>query len=246
MSDMVRCRGCGKEIHRTAAACPQCGASQRTRRYKSKGAAGALALLVGGLGVHRFYLGQWWGIFYLLFCWTYIPALVAIIEGIVILVSDQETWDAKYNEGIPGTASDGAAVVVVAIVAVFVGVAVLGILAAIAIPAYQDYTMRAGVAQAIVETERLRGAVAASLARGGAAAEREIEALARETQQASLYLDSVRLGDGGEVVLRFGARASALANKTLIFKPSRSADGIVWSCDEGTLEMRYRPSKCRR
>lgn len=63
MADMVACRGCNKEIHRTAPTCPHCGASQRLGRYKSKVAAGVLGIFLGGLGVHRFYLGQWWGFF---------------------------------------------------------------------------------------------------------------------------------------------------------------------------------------
>lgn len=94
---MVYCRGCGKEIHETAPACPHCGALQRAAGGKSKVVAGVLALLLGGFGVHRFYLGQWWGIFYLLFCWTFIPAIVAFIEGIVFLVQDDATWNAKYG-----------------------------------------------------------------------------------------------------------------------------------------------------
>lgn len=94
---MVFCRGCGKEIHESASACPHCGAAQRSGAGKSKVTAGVLALLLGGLGVHRFYLGQWWGIFYLLFCWTFIPAIVAFVEGIVFLVQDDATWNAKYG-----------------------------------------------------------------------------------------------------------------------------------------------------
>ncbi len=39
------------------------------------------ALLFGGLGLHRFYLGETgWGIVYLFFCWTGIPTLVGFIE----------------------------------------------------------------------------------------------------------------------------------------------------------------------
>ena len=45
---------------------------------KSRTTAGILALLLGGLGVHFFYLEAWgWGIVSLLFCWTYIPSLAA-------------------------------------------------------------------------------------------------------------------------------------------------------------------------
>jgi hypothetical protein len=96
---MVFCRGCGKEIHETAAACPTCGASQRVAGSgKSKVVAGVLALFLGGLGIHRFYLGQWWGIFYLIFCWTFIPMIVAFVEAIVFFVTDDQSWEAQYGK----------------------------------------------------------------------------------------------------------------------------------------------------
>ena len=45
-----------------------------------------LALLLGGIGVHKFYCGRIGaGICYLLFCWTLIPAIIALIEGISAL-----------------------------------------------------------------------------------------------------------------------------------------------------------------
>jgi TM2 domain-containing membrane protein YozV len=95
---MVFCRGCGKEIHETAAACPHCGAPQRVANQgKNKVVAGLLALFLGGFGIHRFYLGQWWGIFYLLFCWTLVPSIVAFVEAIVFFVTDDATWNAKYG-----------------------------------------------------------------------------------------------------------------------------------------------------
>ena len=60
MGGMVFCRGCGREIHQSAASCPGCGARQQAARQgKSKATAGVLALLLGGLGIHRFYLGKW-------------------------------------------------------------------------------------------------------------------------------------------------------------------------------------------
>ena len=49
---------------------------------KSVGLAVALALFLGGLGAHKFYLGQTGlGIVYILFCWTFIPSLIAAIEA---------------------------------------------------------------------------------------------------------------------------------------------------------------------
>ena len=55
-----------------------------------------LALLLGGLGIHKFYTGAWgWGIVYIVLCWTYVPALVALGEGIRYLVLSKEEFARK-------------------------------------------------------------------------------------------------------------------------------------------------------
>ncbi len=64
---------------------------------KDKTVASILALLLGGLGIHKFYLGNWIGLAYLFFCWTFIPAIIGFIEGIVYLTMPQDEWDMKYN-----------------------------------------------------------------------------------------------------------------------------------------------------
>lgn len=65
---------------------------------KSKSTAAVLAFLFGGLGVHKFYLGQGGlGLLYLLFCWTYIPLIVAFIEFVLLLAMDEKTFNLKYN-----------------------------------------------------------------------------------------------------------------------------------------------------
>ena len=64
------------------------------KQSRSPSTALVLALLLGGVGAHHFYLRQWgWGIAYLLFCWTFIPAVVAIGECFVIRRRTR-----KYNE----------------------------------------------------------------------------------------------------------------------------------------------------
>ncbi len=50
--------------------CSACGECQPGLTYRSRVAAAAMAVFAGMFGAHRFYLGQWWGIFYLLFFWT--------------------------------------------------------------------------------------------------------------------------------------------------------------------------------
>ncbi|MFC5704099.1 TM2 domain-containing protein [Cohnella faecalis] len=68
---------------------------------KSKVAAGLLGIFLGGLGIHKFYLGKtWMGILYLVFCWTYIPAIIGFIEGIVYLASSDIKFHSKYGKRI--------------------------------------------------------------------------------------------------------------------------------------------------
>lgn len=65
---------------------------------KSKVTAGVLAILLGGLGAHKFYLGRpIQGIIYLLFCWTWIPGIIGFIEGIIYLCTNEQQFSAKYG-----------------------------------------------------------------------------------------------------------------------------------------------------
>lgn len=66
----------------------------------SQTVAGYWCFFLGGLGAHRFYLGKHLsGFLYLLFCFTSIPALIAIIEFFIIAFTDQRSWAWKYNRG---------------------------------------------------------------------------------------------------------------------------------------------------
>ena len=67
---------------------------------KSKIVAALLAFFLGGLGAHKFYLNESGkGILYLIFCWTYIPAIIALFEGIVYLFQSDADFQAKYGSG---------------------------------------------------------------------------------------------------------------------------------------------------
>jgi TM2 domain-containing membrane protein YozV/Tfp pilus assembly major pilin PilA len=268
MVDMVHCRGCGADIHRTAASCPKCGATQRTQRQKSKVAAGVLALLLGGLGIHRFYLGQWWGIFYLLFFWTWIPGLIALVEGIVFLCSSQEGWDAKYNDGIPSQGGSSAGVVIVCIVGAFVFIAVIGILAAIAIPAYQDYTIRAQITEGLNLAAEPKAAIAEAILRQGKVPRDRGNAglTPNATDSSGLYVQSIGVHNG-RIDITYGNRANArIVNHVVSLTPYLERHGesnpqVVWRCayapvpvsatdevseyEAGTVEPKFLPRTCR-
>lgn len=65
---------------------------------KNRITAAVLAFFLGGLGVHRFYLGQGGiGILHLLFFWTFIPAVISLVDGVIFLTMSDQNFDLKYN-----------------------------------------------------------------------------------------------------------------------------------------------------
>ena len=104
------CSECGAIIKAKAEICPKCGVRQMPRPVavnlgttasngKSRIAAALLAFFLGGLGVHKFYLGQvGLGIVYLIFCWTFIPAIIAFVEFILFLTMSDEKFNEKYGQ----------------------------------------------------------------------------------------------------------------------------------------------------
>ena len=65
---------------------------------KSRTVAVLLALFLGGIGAHKFYLGKvGTGLLYLLFCWTFIPGLIALFEAIRWLCMSNENFAGRYS-----------------------------------------------------------------------------------------------------------------------------------------------------
>ncbi|PSQ04826.1 hypothetical protein BRC92_03715 [Halobacteriales archaeon QS_4_69_31] len=80
--------------------CPECGVRQPGAggsSDKDRTAAALLAILLGGVGAHKFYLGETGlGLLYLCFFWTAIPAVVGLIEGIIYLTKSEEEFQRQY------------------------------------------------------------------------------------------------------------------------------------------------------
>jgi TM2 domain-containing membrane protein YozV len=93
------CRACGGSIDSRAELCPKCGVRQKSGATgQSRITAALLAFFLGGLGAHKFYLGKpALGVVYLIFCWTFIPAVFALIEGIGFLSMSDEDFAEKHG-----------------------------------------------------------------------------------------------------------------------------------------------------
>lgn len=68
------------------------------RTNRSRSTAAVLAILFGGIGVHKFYLGKpMQGLLYIFFSWTFIPMILGVIEGIIYLTMSDISFQKKYS-----------------------------------------------------------------------------------------------------------------------------------------------------
>ena len=98
------CAECGTQINAKAEICPKCGVRQApaasAKPHKDRITAALLALFLGGLGIHKFYLAGGstkWGIIYLVFCWTFIPAILALIEAVLLFTMSDKTFQEMHG-----------------------------------------------------------------------------------------------------------------------------------------------------
>jgi TM2 domain-containing membrane protein YozV len=220
--------------------CPNCYTQQPRTCRKSKVTAGFLAFFLGGLGVHRFYLGQWWGIFYLLFALTGIPGVIALIEAFVFWFTPRERWERKYGQVVAG----GAGMVVALVVGIIFFVAFIGILAAVALPAYQDYVTRSKVNAAMPLINQTRSAVEdVILEKDFLPSENILAGLPEHIS--SPQVKSIRLNEGAQVVVTFNAVAAGNPSPTIIWTPKRMGEQVEWDCFGGSMPNRLRNPECR-
>jgi len=129
-------------------------------------------------------------------------------------------------------------------------VAIIGILAAIAIPAYQDYTIRSQVTEGLSLADGAKTAVAEYYNNYGTfAGSNQSFGLATATSITGNYVSQVDAA-GGTIVATFASGGTFKANAaidaaTLTLTPSTaSAGSITWTCT-GSMSSKYLPSSCR-
>ncbi|WP_444884066.1 pilin [Microbulbifer sp. PSTR4-B] len=142
-------------------------------------------------------------------------------------------------------------------------VAIIGILAAVALPAYQDYTVRAKVSEGMIMASALKVGVTDMFADGGVDG---IKAYAAEIKADLANLKTEKVtgveinATTGEIKLTFGGIPQLTGNNVIAYKPTiggkdlandNSTGTIIWSCSKGdgaatTVPTEFLPANCRK
>jgi uncharacterized RDD family membrane protein YckC/Tfp pilus assembly protein PilE len=146
------------------------------------------------------------------------------------------------RSGMPGW---GIALVVIG-VCVFLLLPFAAVLTVMAIPAYQDYVVRAEVAQGLDATLRARALIAEYIGQRGALPDNN-DALGLPQPGAinARYVSSVRV-TGGKVIVTFGNQADLrIRGGHVVIAPVGNAAALHWQCSSPDIRDRYLPESCR-
>ena len=135
-------------------------------------------------------------------------------------------------------------------------VAIIAILAAIAIPAYQDYVIRSQVSEGLSLADGSKTAVAEFYTnKGYPPASNGSAGVASPASIAGNYVGSLTIGTNGLIQVQYGVNGgtggakanSAIVGAILDLSPITGAGSIQWTCKAGNtkLQTKYLPSSCR-
>jgi type IV pilus assembly protein PilA len=125
-------------------------------------------------------------------------------------------------------------------------IAILGILMAIAIPAYQDYAVRAKVSEGINLAGASKLGVAETYSSRGTMPANNVSAgVPTATSINGKYVTSVSVGTGGLISILYSAAEQKISGNTLLLSPTTDAGSVKWRCKSTNVQPRYLPSECR-
>lgn len=130
-------------------------------------------------------------------------------------------------------------------------VAIIGILAAVALPAYQDYTARSQMSEALSLASGARTAVTEFYTNEGQFPTNNTSAgLAQAAEIKGKYVASVAVStntDGGIITAKMQTSgvSQGIQGKTMILSAMTSAGAVDWVCKSGDVDDKYLPTSCR-
>lgn len=127
-------------------------------------------------------------------------------------------------------------------------VAIIAILAAIAIPAYQNYLIRTQVSEGATLVDGAKIAQTEFYSnKGHFSTDNASVGIATDTSISGKYVTGVTLaGTAGQIVATFGNQAnSAISGKTFVLSAITSSGSTSWTCTKSTVDPKYLPSSCR-
>ena len=127
-------------------------------------------------------------------------------------------------------------------------IAILGILLAIAIPAYSDYTVRARVSEGLNVATATKTGVSETRLSTGTFPTTNAEAGVSLTIS-STYVTSLTVGTAGTILITYNNGANKIpelgAGNSLVLVPTFTNGTVRWECDTGSVVTKFRPARCR-
>lgn len=124
-------------------------------------------------------------------------------------------------------------------------VAIIGILAAVAIPAYQDYTVRTKVSEGLALASGAKTSVSETrLSAGAWPIDNTTAGLSPSGSIVGNNVAGVQVGGGGTITITYSNDA-AIAASTVVLTPTLAGGSVIWDCIGGDVNPKYRPGNCR-
>ncbi len=125
-------------------------------------------------------------------------------------------------------------------------VAIIAILAAIALPAYQDYTIRSQVAEGITLADGVKSSVWDFISNTGRLPSSNLSAgLTSSGSIQGNYVSQVAISSG-LISAKFGNKVNAsISGSTILMSPATSSGAIRWTCKSSNVAAKYLPTSCR-